>query len=33
VTTVPLPDGEYRMFFGTFTGDRTSGPFGSALEY
>jgi len=33
VTTVPLPDGEYRMTYGTFTGDRTSGPFGSALEY
>ena len=33
VTTVELPDGGCRMTYGTFTGDRTSGPFGSALEY
>ncbi|HUW09435.1 MAG TPA: NHL repeat-containing protein, partial [Anaerolineae bacterium] len=33
VTTVLLPDGSYRMTYGTFTGDRATGPFGSALEY
>ncbi|NOZ26560.1 MAG: hypothetical protein GXP39_00720 [Chloroflexi bacterium] len=32
-TTVPLPDGEYRMFLGTFTGDPAHGPFAVALDY
>jgi 4-amino-4-deoxy-L-arabinose transferase-like glycosyltransferase/DNA-binding beta-propeller fold protein YncE len=32
-TTVPLPDGEYQMFLGTFTGDPANGPFAIALDY
>jgi hypothetical protein len=32
-TTVSLPDGQYLLFLGTFTGDSASGPFAVALEY
>ena len=32
-TTIRLPDGEYQMYLGTFTGDPASGPFALALDY
>ena len=32
-TTIGLPDGDYQMFLGTFTGDPASGPFALALDY
>jgi hypothetical protein len=33
VSTVLLPDGQYQLFLGTFTGDPANGPFAIALDY
>ena len=32
-TTLPLPDGEYDLYLGTFTGDPAHGPFAIAVDY